>query len=610
MPGRINIVLRGSVALWVAAIFICGAAAAAIIDMTFEDFHLAGTQIGDIGTNVIRKSDMCTTCHGDYDFANEPGHNWKGSLMGNAGRDPLFLAQMTTANQDVGNVGYFCMRCHVPMSFVTGHAYQPDGSTLDDRDRDGVTCHFCHSLVDPIYRPGISPPQDQSILAAVPAHYGNSMFVLDPTGTRRGPYTDVSAPHAVIPSAFHRSADICGTCHDVGNVAISKQPDGSFRYNTLDQRTPDENLCAQFPLERTYTEWKLSAFANGGVDMGGRFGGVGSPVVSSCQDCHMPKAVAQGCFFGPVRPDLPRHLFAGASAWVLEAITIFAANDSEIDPAAIQDGITHATEMVQLAASLEVSQLCGALHVRIINESGHKLPTGHIEGRRVWLNVKFFNASDVLVGDYGHYDDAEAHLDEATTKVYEMKIGLSPLAAQLTGYPAGATTHMSLADIIVKDNRIPPRGFNNVTYDACGAPAVAWTYADGQYWDDAYFGIPAGAVRAEASAFYQTVTRHYIEALRDGNHTNALGQALYDTWTQTNMGAPIRITSAQPVVGAFARGDLDCDGDCDLEDVNLLVGVLLGTQAGARLEAAADLTCDGRADGSDVQAMIRAFMGA
>lgn len=56
---------------------------------------------------------------------------------------------------------------------------------LDDMDRDGVTCHFCHSMVDPIYKPGISPVQDVPVLnalAAVPQFYGNSMFVLDPSG--------------------------------------------------------------------------------------------------------------------------------------------------------------------------------------------------------------------------------------------------------------------------------------------------------------------------------------------------------------------------------------------------------------------------------------------
>lgn len=586
-------------------------ATGAVVDMTLEDFHLSGTQIGDVSPAYFLDSWDCTSCHAYYDQANEPWFAWKGSLMGNAGRDPLFFAQLATANQDVANVGYFCLRCHVPMSFVSGNAYQPDGSTLNDMDKDGVSCHFCHSMVDPIYKPGVSPSIDQTILsglASVPGYYGNAMFVLDPFGRRRGPYNDAYPPHAAIHSPFHRTSDFCGTCHDVGNVAISKMPDGTYQYNSIDQPTPDENPHAQFPLERTYTEWKLSAFAAGGVDMGGRFGGAGPPVVSTCQDCHMPKAEAQGCYFGPTRPDLARHDFAGASAWVLEIIGLHYQNDGNVDQDALIDGRAKAIDMLERAASLEVEQSCGALRVRVINESGHKLPTGHIEGRRVWLNVKLLDASDTLLAEYGHYDTAEAHLDEETTPIYEMKIGLSQQAAQLTGYPAGETTHMGLADIIVKDSRIPPRGFNNAAFEAGGAPVVAATYADGQYWDDAWFALPPGTVQAEVTVNYQTVTRHYIEALRDGNTTDQWGNILHNLWLQTGKGPPIPMVSMQPALTPFIRGDMDCDGDVDADDVNIFLHVLLGSISSEQAAALADLDHNARANSGDVQAFVHAFV--
>ncbi|MBP9826760.1 MAG: hypothetical protein KBF21_21210, partial [Thermoanaerobaculia bacterium] len=231
-------------------------AVTALIPMTQADFHLPGTQIGDVPKGVLGTSDECRTCHGDFDVEDEPWATWAGSLMGLAGRDPLFFAQMTTANQDVANVGTFCLRCHVPMSYVTGHASDPTGGSLDEVDRDGVTCHFCHSQVDPVYVAGQSPAEDAAILAAlaeVPTSYGNAMFVLDPQGVRRGPYSDTDAIHETIDSPFHRSGDMCGTCHDVGNVAVSKLPNGTYRYNLLDQPTPDANPWMQFPLERTYT---------------------------------------------------------------------------------------------------------------------------------------------------------------------------------------------------------------------------------------------------------------------------------------------------------------------------------------------------------------------
>ena len=105
------------------------AALAALIPLTMEDFRLSGTQVGDVPSGVLETSDTCRTCHGDFDPEDEPYSTWAGSLMGLAGRDPLFYAQMTNANQDVANVGNFCLRCHVPMSIVTGHVVDPTGGS-------------------------------------------------------------------------------------------------------------------------------------------------------------------------------------------------------------------------------------------------------------------------------------------------------------------------------------------------------------------------------------------------------------------------------------------------------------------------------------------------
>jgi hypothetical protein len=435
-----------------------------------------------------------------------------------------------------------------------------------------------------------------------PGFYGNSMFVLDPNGLRRGPRNDAIAPHDVIPSAFHKTGEFCGTCHDVGNVCTTRQPDGTYTYNALNAPTPNTDLHSQFPLERTYTEWKLSAFANGGVDMGGRFGGTGGPVVSTCQDCHMPKSVGQACVYGPERQDLANHDFAGASAWVLEIIGLYTINDPDVDQEALLVGRQKAVEMLQRAADVELLQQCDQLRVRVINNTGHKLPTGHIEGRRVWINVKVFDELDNLIEEYGHYDTAEAELDETSTTVYEMHVGLSPGAAQATGYPAGVTTHMALADVIVKDNRIPPRGFDNATYEAGGAPAVGAVYADGQYWADRHFDVPKGAARAEVTVNYQTVTRHYIEALRDANHTDNWGNILHDLWMQTDKGPPIPITTGTLEFNPPRTGDTNCDGAVDVDD---LIAVILNwgpCQPG--VPCPADVNHDGAVDSDDLVTVI------
>ena len=358
----------------IALVLVATAALAALIPLTQEDFRLSGTQIGDVPIGVLEPSDNCRACHGDFDPADEPYSTWAGSLMGLAGRDPLFFAQMTNANQDVANVGTFCLRCHVPMSFVTGNAADPSGASLDDTDRDGVTCHFCHSLVDPVYVPGQSPPEDEAILAdldTVPAHYGNAMFVLDPLGRRRGPYEETDAPHLTIASDFVKSSSMCGTCHDVGNVATTRRPDGSWRYNAVDESVPDEDLWTQFPLERTYTEWKLSSFAVGGVDLRGRFGGARGPVVSTCQDCHMPTTTARGCYFGRVRDDLARHEFAGAAAQSLDLVLAHYPDDPRVDPALVAAARARAVSMLERTATLQLARDGAELVARVIYQTGH-----------------------------------------------------------------------------------------------------------------------------------------------------------------------------------------------------------------------------------------------
>jgi len=573
---------------------------ATIIPLTFRDLFLSGTQIGDVSTNYIGTSDSCMFCHSDYDEENEPYATWNGSKMSMAGRNPLFYAQMTLANQDTDVAGNFCLRCHVPMSFVTGHASDPTGATLNHEDFDGVTCHFCHSMVDPIYRPGVSPPEDLAVLKGltnVPRHYGNSMFVLDPTGTRRGTLEDPFAPHDSIRSPFHKTGSMCGTCHDVGNPAVSRQPDGSYRYNELNAPTPNEDLWALYPLERTYTEWKLSAFARGGVAMGGRFGGHNADVVSTCQDCHMPKVEeAQVCAFGPVRPGVRRHDFAGSGAQVLDIIAEFTRGDPSVSQYAIQRARAKAVDMLERAASLGVAQSGPWLNVRIINESGHKIPTGHIEGRRIWVNVRFYDAAGTLLREHGGYDNATAELDEHSTRVYEMHVGLSDYAASVTGLPAGPTRRMVLADSIPLDNRIPPRGYNYAEYFVGGAHAVNHPYADGQHWDDTRFNAPA-----QVRIYYQSTPKWYIEDLLVKNRTDHWGRTLYDLWTRTGKGAPILMVGEDFDMAAACSADWNADGFVDFDD---LLAYLVDYNAAAMH---ADMNLDGIVDFNDFLEYVNLF---
>jgi hypothetical protein len=470
--------------------------------------------------------------------------------MAQAGRDPLFFAQLATANQDVPGVGYYCLRCHVPNSIITGNAYEPTGSRLEPFDRDGVTCHLCHTLIDAVNERGTTF-QDEldghvlDRLKSKPAQYGNAMFVIEPGGKRRGPYTEESIaflPHEASFADYITRADLCGTCHEVGNPTLLRQPDGSYRFTGLQEPSPDPDPEHQFPLERTFTEWRLSAFAvDDGVDLGGKFGREGEPVVGKCQDCHMPNTSGQACNIAAPRDDLDQHQFPGAASWALSIIARAYAGDPAVDPEALARGETNDIALLQRATALEARVEAGQLHVKVTNDTAHKFPTGHIEGRRAWVNVVFSSPSGSVIKEYGAYKTTDADLDEASTTVFEMKVGLSAAAAARTGLPEGETTHMSLADVITKDTRIPPRGYDRARFADAGAPVVGADYADGQYWADIPYAIPPGATSATVTVYYQMVTEQYVNALKKGNRTNSTGNKLYDLWIQTDKAPPIPI---------------------------------------------------------------------
>ena len=88
----------------------------------------------------------CDTCHSEeiYD-------RWRGSMMSQAGRDPLMWAALHIANHDAPNSGEYCLRCHTPKGWFEGRSHPADGSALQAEDiNSGVACALCHRMVDPV----------------------------------------------------------------------------------------------------------------------------------------------------------------------------------------------------------------------------------------------------------------------------------------------------------------------------------------------------------------------------------------------------------------------------------------------------------------------------
>jgi hypothetical protein len=212
---------------------------------------------------------------------------------------------------------------------------------------------------------------------------------------------------------------------------------------------------------------------------------------------------------------------------------------TEVNSEAIQAGIARATQLLTNAASLAVADAGNALKVTVTNECGHKLPTGYPEGRRVWLNVKFYDEAMNLVGESGAYNATNGVLTrDPEAKIYEVHPGIGTNLASALGLPPGPSLHFVLNNQTYEDNRIPPRGFSNASFTAFGGAPVGHSYADGQYWDDTLYALPAGVTRAEVKLYYQSTSKEFVEFLRDENRTTSHGQMMYDLWATNGMCPP------------------------------------------------------------------------
>ncbi len=363
---------------------------------------------------------------------------------------------------------------------------------------------------------------------------------------------------------------------------FERQPDGSFAIGTFGQPHSTQNTHDMMPEQRTYSEWLHSDFAKGGVYFpDGRFGGNhDTGIMQSCQDCHMPKKFTGGCSFWDVdglpffpRPDMPMHHFAGGNTWVLGAIYELYGEDIGLTAESVADAQERTADMLRAASDMELDIIDDELRVRIINWSGHKLPTGYPEGRRMWVNVKFYDEQDNVVNEHGHYDYKTATLYGDDTKVYEMKLGMDKDVAAATGLEPGKSFHLVLNNVVLLDNRIPPPGFTNAAYESVLAQPVNYSYEDGQHWDDTHFDIPAGATSAVATLYFQTTSREYIEFLRDQNVTNFDGFIAYDLWESQGRSAPLDMVSS--VIDLDVQpgnpADLNGDGVVDVSDLLILL---------------------------------------
>lgn len=466
---------------------------------------------------LFQSSAQCMTCHNGLTTAGGEdvsfGTLWRASMMAHSARDPYWQAgvrrEVTDHPRAQAAIENECSRCHMPMAHVEtqGRGGQqsvfaniPSASpaaAVDPLAVDGVSCALCHQIKND----GLGSRASFTggfVIETSPPQQGRQMF---------GPYEVEPGPRSVMRSATGlqptasthiQRAEICATCHTLYTHALN----------------PSGEATSEFPEQMPYQEWLQSEFRDS----------------QSCQSCHMPVVTEPApiaSVVGPPRDAVSRHDFRGANFLMLGILNRFraelgvVARPAELDAAAARTKAFLQSSSASL--SVEGARLVGGrldADVIVRNLAGHKLPTAY-PSRRSWLSVTVRDAegravfssgqvepTGAIAGNDNDRDAArfEPHYREIRSgdevQIYEAIMGT------VTGQ---VTTGLLSAVSYLKDNRIPPRGF-----DKRAAPADVAVHGDaladpdfGAGEDRVRYSVDTGGARGpftiEAQLWYQSI---------------------------------------------------------------------------------------------------------
>lgn len=368
-----------------------------------------------------------------------PNGEWRFSMMGLAGRDPIFFSQLNSEVTLHGNlsdqpqpkefVQDLCLHCHAVMG---QRQYKLDHNQLFTRDhlndpqsmygalgREGISCTVCHRM-------------SKTNLGEPASYTGN--FSVDPATNIYGPYSDVqTTPMDNALGAKPQSAPqikesgLCGTCHTIELPIYTA--DGK---PVLDASGKPKLFFEQ----STFLEWRNSNFNDG------------APQAQSCQECHMPTTfVSNGVASAPLsykianiedntfpvvdnrapdsqitlteRTDYRRHLLLGINVFGLEMFKQFRnelglyEEDPMMRPSLNTDkGIDTAIDMASNFIApiktadveiLEASRTAGVygINVKVTNKAGHNFPSG-VGFRRAFVNLQLLDSEGKVLWASGN----------------------------------------------------------------------------------------------------------------------------------------------------------------------------------------------------------------
>ncbi|MEO8727254.1 MAG: hypothetical protein ABI383_14160 [Acidobacteriaceae bacterium] len=440
-----------------------------------------------------------------------PNGEWRFSMMGLAGRDPIFFSQLSSENtlhprledhplDAKPFVQDLCLTCHGVMGerkfksdtgkFFTRAELLNPKSMYGALARDGVSCAACHH----ISATGLGTPETYT-----------AKFKLGPADEVYGPYHEAVATLpmknalGIEPKATEEnqieSSKLCGSCHTI--VLPVYRSDG--------RRATRDGKPADFYEQTTYLEWLNSSFTD-----------------QSCQNCHMQRdykgnqlsykiANIEDNTFPKVefrssdknitlvkRDEYHRHTLLGINIFALEMFRQFRTELGlyETDPLlrspdATAPGVDTAIATSQESASQKTAEVHIATFqrrhdklladVQVVNLVGHSFPSG-VGFRRAFIDFQVLDDEGKVLWESGGTDRDGVIVDgdgnELETEFFSpgqqeiqrhhwlkdpiRRQNQVQIYEELVVNPEGLlTTSFISLDRKVKDNRLQPKGWSS-----------------------------------------------------------------------------------------------------------------------------------------------------
>jgi hypothetical protein len=364
-----------------------------------------------VRVNQFMDPSVCGRCH------SEIFKQWSGSMHSKAFYDPLwrkatklFFKEALSKDEIIEMKA--CVKCHTPLGFRSYSISSPgdDYDKLAQLPAQGIFCNWCHNINEV-------------------KHIGDAGYEVAPGGgeedpsTMLGPRKDATSDfHPTKYSELHTKSEFCGLCHNVSHTA-----------NKL-------------PIEQTYNEWKNSPYNTGNPE-----------TTVNCQDCHMrqrpgipatgkterPDNPGQAADNGPHRDHIWTHYFVGANTLVTKLFK------NNLHALMAEERLKNAADLELKKSSFYSKNGNSRLMVKVINSgAGHYLPTGITEVRQMWLDIKITDAGGNTIFRSGSLDN-NGNIDESAVVYY----------TQLGNAKGEPVVNVALADRILYDHRVPPKGY-------------------------------------------------------------------------------------------------------------------------------------------------------